>query len=986
MASIPAHAPLASFRVVINELTHHPERNSTTILRADILGKSQDEPPSENAGEWVRERTILRRLLPRRPTIDWALMQSCDLWRRTTSATSTSSSSSNGNGEEEEVALIYTPLAYDDDKGEDSEGGVLEARERLRPAKEDEVPFYHPKVRAIAFRFMPTHTKSSDEQTTLSPNEATSQGPFGTIRIDICPFSLPETTGSNHPYPPTHRLTRTTLSLLNTLHAHTWGHAHAYVKRVHHDILVPRELYQDTYLQLKGRHAERIVGSGLWVEKTDPEKHVFEDLGIAAWLMCLWKGMYPTVTVPSLAARDDENDRDRPWMKWARPPGGFVDVGCGNGLLVHLLHLEGYIGFGMDLRERKSWDAWRTDARSRGLGDNIPDLRQVSLDLPSLVLDSSRTQLFPPGSFLIGNHSDEISPWLPLVAITAVASVTLSSADQTEVEVQPAFANIACCPFMLDGTRFGAKHYDYGGEEEVRSLLFGSQAEEGQDSLVQSTTEALLLGPPVDAPSAKPGKSSSSSTGSSRNTAYLQYLSHLHLQAGWAIEKEALRIPSTKNWALVGRRRVWELGGEEGPRREEMEEEIRERIGRLADVARVGWTARIPEGKAGAGLHPPSSSSTASCPGISSLVVGCPTGFGAKTTGGGTATPVYPDTIQDLARYLMSDEPQVIVLKKEFNFIGSEGSAHAPGCAPWGTGPECQDVLELGKNWCNTYEPHAPKLKSITYDAAGPTALTLKSHKTLVGKGSSGVIRGKGLRLAGIENVIIQNIKITEANPKHVWGGDGIDLAGVSNVWIDHVTISEIGRQLMVAHERPNRDVTISNVHFDGATRYSSSCNGQSYWIAKFSGVDDTITLSNNYFSKFMGRAPQVGGEGTSLMHIVNNVWEGSSTEAHAFEVLKGGVILAEGNYVSNTPIVVDKTHGFDSLYAVDSAQMGEACKRVLGRDCRVNVVEDSAQFEFDSGEVLGHGAWALLGSVPGANAAETIREVVGAAAGYGKV
>ncbi|KAE8210711.1 hypothetical protein CF326_g10006, partial [Tilletia indica] len=242
MASIPAHAPLASFRVVITELTHHPERNSTTILRADILDKSQDEPPSENAsanaGEWVRERTILRRLLPRRPTIDWALMQSCDLWRRTTSATSTSSSNGNAGDrdmEEEEVALIYTPLAYDSDKGEESRGGISGVRARLRPAKEDEVPFYHPKVRAIAFRFIPTQTNSSDGQTTPSPNEATSQGPFGTIRIDICPFSLPETTGSNHPYPPTHRLTRTTLSLLNTLHAHTWGHAHAYVKRVHHD-------------------------------------------------------------------------------------------------------------------------------------------------------------------------------------------------------------------------------------------------------------------------------------------------------------------------------------------------------------------------------------------------------------------------------------------------------------------------------------------------------------------------------------------------------------------------------------------------------------------------------------------------------------------------------------------------------------------------------------------------------------------------------
>ncbi|KAK0538988.1 tRNA(Ser) Um(44) 2'-O-methyltransferase [Tilletia horrida] len=608
MASMPAHAPLASFEHVMAELIHHPERNSSTILRADILDDDSNpeiwEGENLSGGEgWTRERSVLRRMMPRRPGIDWALTQTCDLWRRRPSG--------GASVEPGETVLVYTPLASgNDDMGsKDAAGQSTASRGRLRPALESEVPFYHPKVRAIAFRFLPsTPDGSSGEAHT-----------FGQIRIDISPFSLPpnddggnSSTGLAHPFPPSHRLTRTVLSLLQTIHAHTWGHAHAYVKRVQHDILVPRELYQDTYLALKARHAERIMVEGLWVEKTDPEKHVFEDLGIAAWLMCLWKDSYPACTAPEGPENEYCDRGQRPWTRWARPPGGFVDVGCGNGLLVHLLHLEGYAGFGMDLRERKSWAVWRRDALAQRLAQES-DLREVSLDLPSLVLDSvSRRStgsggrmegsLFPPGSFLIGNHADEISPWLPFLAATAVESLDLPSGTGKETVVGAAYASIACCPFMLDGTRFGQKRYDYGGDEGIRHLLFGELPSRtaDQDTVVKQITDALLLGPPVDPPSSKSGGGDKS--GGSRNNAYLQYLSHLHLQAGWMIEKEALRIPSTKNWAIVGRRRVWETTAatevQEGMRAEDA---VRADIARLAEAARPGWKARTPEGKTGSG-------------------------------------------------------------------------------------------------------------------------------------------------------------------------------------------------------------------------------------------------------------------------------------------------------------------------------------------------------------------------------------------------
>jgi hypothetical protein len=46
---------------------------------------------------------------------------------------------------------------------------------------------------------------------------------------------------------------------------------------------------------------------------------------------------------------------------------------------------------------------------------------------------------------------------------------------------------------------------------------------------------------------------------------------------------------------------------------------------------------------------------------------------------------------------------------------------------------------------------------AVKYDKAGVSAIDLGSNKSLIGIGSAGVIRGKGLRVAnGAKNVIIQ--------------------------------------------------------------------------------------------------------------------------------------------------------------------------------------------------------------------------------------
>lgn len=163
-------------------------------------------------------------------------------------------------------------------------------------------------------------------------------------------------------------------------------------------------------------------------------------------------------------------------------------------------------------------------------------------------------------------------------------------------------------------------------------------------------------------------------------------------------------------------------------------------------------------------------------------VTGAAEGFAKGVTGGGSATPVYPTTNAQLVSYLGDSSARVIILTKTFDFTGTEGTTTSTGCAPWGTASACQ--LAINKDsWCDNYESSAPKV-SVSYDNAGVLGITVKSNKSLVGQGSAGIIKGKGLRIvSGASNIIIQNVHITNLNPKYVWGGDAITLDNTGMWW-----------------------------------------------------------------------------------------------------------------------------------------------------------------------------------------------------------
>ncbi|KAH8705431.1 polysaccharide lyase family 1 protein [Talaromyces proteolyticus] len=327
---------------------------------------------------------------------------------------------------------------------------------------------------------------------------------------------------------------------------------------------------------------------------------------------------------------------------------------------------------------------------------------------------------------------------------------------------------------------------------------------------------------------------------------------------------------------------------------------------------------------------------------ISSIVSGSTIGFASGATGGGSAATVYPTTIAELKEYLTSSEPQNIVISGTFDFVGSEGTSTYSACNVYACTPSSGGQALLNTlGGCGSLSTYSVKL-----DTAAITGIPVKSDKTLVGRDNA-VLNGKGLRFAGVSNIIIQNIEITNLNPEYVWGGDAFVFSDTSNIWIDHVTTSSLGRQHYSFGQSASDGITISNSFINGKTGHSASCDGHTYWGLELVGSSDQITFYKNHVYYTSGRSPALSGN--TLFHAVNNVW--SSNSGHLIEGTSNGMGVYEGNYFDDAPTIV--ASGFvGRLFGSESADLSQ-CTSYLGRNCVANSFYDSGSFNYDHTDFL---------------------------------
>ncbi|EUC55150.1 pectin lyase F, putative [Rhizoctonia solani AG-3 Rhs1AP] len=315
------------------------------------------------------------------------------------------------------------------------------------------------------------------------------------------------------------------------------------------------------------------------------------------------------------------------------------------------------------------------------------------------------------------------------------------------------------------------------------------------------------------------------------------------------------------------------------------------------------------------------------------LAVGSPFGFASGTTGGASAAQAIPTSAAELKSWLADSTPRNILLDRTYDFTDTEGSVTEIGCKPWTCSSNPQLAINAN-NWCSS---SAAKV-SVTYKKAGTSGLVVGSNKTILGKGTSGWIKGKGLRLAGSKNVIIQNIRISDINAQYVWGGDAISLQGATNVWIDHNYFKNVGRQFIVSHFDPNTKVTISNNYFNGQSTYSTGCDQHHYWAFLLLGKDDQITFARNYVYFTSGRGPHIGGTSGNkqTLHMFNNYF--NDITGHALDAGVGAQVLAEGNYFDK--VKTPSTGNMDgAVFAATSSSMADQCSSRIGRKCVLNTL-----------------------------------------------
>ncbi|CAE6437161.1 unnamed protein product [Rhizoctonia solani] len=491
------------FSQVIDALVHYPERNSPLILRAEV----ESDLELSHSGQFPEHAVPgLKHYQPTR------------LVRRVLCPRKP-----NRDRALHQSCIFYT------DQGEPT---VLV----LSPDLSEEhptPPFYHPAVAHLAIRFTGTH-----------------------LIIQVVPL-----VGSDSF---TLRLVKTCISLLENVYRVGYGFANGYRKRVEHDTMVDKAEFQDLYLKMKEMHGGLVE---TWQEATDPSKHVFEDIGIATFLMLLWNLTYRQGPDAPVA----KPGQAFPWSHFARPPGGFRDLGCGNGLLTHILVSSGYEGLGIDLRARRSWTCFSPKTSSR--------LIVEALDFTSIQYDASSDRFtgLPDviGSddqagrvFLIGNHADELTPWVPLIAHAARAN----------------FLSIPCCFWALDGRFHAQKRRDMPGPD----CSAQPSPSEPWELALADRLHSVLGGTANANVGTKKGAKQPSQYGR-----YLIWLARLQRRCGFGVDIEALRIPSTRNWAFVGISRTWRTDSERA-----RADEYVDRL--VAQIRERGiFKARTPEGKEG---------------------------------------------------------------------------------------------------------------------------------------------------------------------------------------------------------------------------------------------------------------------------------------------------------------------------------------------------------------------------------------------------
>ncbi|KAG0025865.1 tRNA methyltransferase 44 [Podila clonocystis] len=454
-------------------------------------------------------RTIRRQLIPKRQDCDPVMEEELLFWKHSSDSDDiTTQETQEQIGQEATSLATFTPILVRKHSTTEStalpESGVEEKETTLQSQTDIEImettlPFFYPKVRGFRYGYRSDREEAPED---LEEHDCGNHGHSVTDTAEAGDTADgTSTTAAQAKKKPvrnskrvfakragwitldlylagdegefTKKMQYAFTELFKKLYKWGFNTTKGFIKsRVQHDVMVPKDRYMRTYARMKDSYAQKWVQD--WPEKTDARKFVFEDIAIAAWLVALWElereemikrgGESKDVGDESQEKQDEKKDEEdvmKPRMQT------FVDLGCGNGLLTHILNEEGHPGKGIDIVSRKVWEIY-------GPG--------TQLEATTIIPNET---IFENVDWIIGNHADELAPWVPIIA--------------SRSKPLTRFVVIPCCFFGLAG------RYQF----------------------------------PNGAPDGK-------------YKAYQRFICSVIETCGYNLQTEILRIPSTKNVALVG--------------------------------------------------------------------------------------------------------------------------------------------------------------------------------------------------------------------------------------------------------------------------------------------------------------------------------------------------------------------------------------------------------------------------------------------------
>ncbi|KAI2715077.1 hypothetical protein CBS147332_4731 [Penicillium roqueforti] len=291
--------------------------------------------------------------------------------------------------------------------------------------------------------------------------------------------------------------------------------------------IVSVNLIQNTYARLKAQYAEKLRQN--WVEQLESPNQALEQLSLAACLIELWRCMYgaiPTTEQEQLL----ENTAPFP---------GFVDLACGNGILVYVLLMEGYNGLGFDACRRKSWETFPSEIQEcleerifipRPFVD-VLDLKQIGAAI--------HTGDFPDNTFIISDHADELTVWTPLMAALSNPSSPLP------------FFVVPCCSRSLAGSSYRYPPPEEGGS--IQKSANGNPVARKVDDTIEQNLQPVS-GDLRALRAIKIEEKAESGFLNSMIGSLAAKTMSLAEEIGFDVEKTWLRTPGAINMALIGGR------------------------------------------------------------------------------------------------------------------------------------------------------------------------------------------------------------------------------------------------------------------------------------------------------------------------------------------------------------------------------------------------------------------------------------------------